>query len=204
MPLDNLHMTAIEVTHSKTAEEIDHLVNTLEPHSKMIADYPSDHHARLIKPMLSYDLAALALSFLPAARESVSGTCKPEEDDYTYHHLRRDIYSLITNAGVEVGSRYVVPSAHFTIARFNSPNVFGGDPLDGAMTLDLKKRKHWINEIELINKWLEAEFWPQEGTPIMPGGEYIVGEEKGLDFRRGRLWYGDGETMYLGKGYTPC
>lgn len=205
MPPDNLHITAMEVTHSKTAEEIDHLVNVLKPSHETIADYPAQHRARLIKPMISYDAAALALSFVPAAGEQPWRDRTPEEDKYTYHHLRRDLYSLITKAGIEVGSRYVVPSAHLTIARFNSPNPFGGDPLDAELGLDMKNRKHLIHEIEMINKWLEAEYWPNpesdHGDKIMPGGEFIVGEEKGLDFRKGRLWYGGGETVYLGKGH---
>lgn len=204
MPIDNLHITAMEVTHSKTSGEIDHIVKTLTPAYELIADYPSKHRARLIKPMISYDSAALALSFVPAAGE-IPGRRDATEDKYTYHHLRRDVYDLITKAGIEVESRYVVPSAHLTIARFNTPNPFGDDPLDRSAGLHMKKRKHWIHEIELINKWLEAEYWPDpashHGAEILPGGEFIVGAEKGLDFRKGTLWYGGGETIYLGKGY---
>jgi hypothetical protein len=205
MPLDRLHITAMEVTHSKTAEEIDHLVDSFGSSSHLIADYPAEHRARLIKPMISYDSAALALSFLPAAGEGLCHDRTAEDDKFTYHHLRRDLHTLITKSGVEVGSRYVVPSAHLTIARFNSPNPFGEDPLDTQAGLDLQNRKHWIKEIELLNKWLEAEYWPDtasdHGKEIMPGGEFIVGEEKGLDFRKGRLWYGGGESVYVGKGY---
>ena len=201
MPLDNLHMTAMEVTHSLTASEIDHLVSILASRSEEIADFPFNYRARLIKPMISYDSAALALSFVPAAGESLSHGRTTGQDRYTYHHLRRDLYGAITKAGVNVGSRYVVPSAHLTIARFNTPNVFGGDPLDSSPTLDLKKRKHWIHEIEMINNWLEAEFWPQEEHVIKAGGEWLVGEEKGLDFRNGTLWYGGGQTIYLGRGF---
>lgn len=201
MPLDSLHMTAMEVTHSKSAAEIDHLVSVLQSNCEKIADYPATHRSRLIKPMISYDSAALALSFVPAAGESVPEKWTSENDAYSYHHLRRDLHSMIEKAGVSVGSRYVVPSAHLTIARFNTPNVFGGDVKDISVALDLKKRKHWISEIETINKWLEAEFWPKEGEGIKAGGEFIVGEEKGLDFRKGRLWYGGGETVYIGKGY---
>jgi hypothetical protein len=201
MPVDNLHMTAMEVAHSLTAEEIDSLVKALLPKSKDIADLSK--RARLIKPMLSYDSAALALSFVPAAGEDLIHGRTAPDDHYTYHHFRRDLYAAITAAGVNVGSRYVVPSAHLTIARFNSPNVFGGDPMDAEVTLDMKKRKHWIHEIELINDWLGNEFWPQDDHPIKAGGEWIVGEEKGLDFRKGTLWYGGGETIYLGKGFEP-
>jgi len=201
MPLNHLHMTAMEVKHSVTAQEIDHLVSLLTPRSKEIADLPATQRARLIKPMLSYDSAALALSFVPASGEALLHGRTAADDQYTYHHFRRDLHGAITSAGVNVGSRYVVPSAHLTIARFNSPNVFGGDPMDVKTTLDMKNRKHWIKEIELINKWLENEFWPQEERPIKAGGEWIVGEEKGLDFRKGTLWYGGGESIYVGKGF---
>lgn len=195
-------MTAMEVAHSLKPEAIEHLISILQTKYHEIADFPASHRSRLIKPMLSYDSAALALSFVPAAGESPPHGRAATEDDYTYHHLRRDLYTAIQEAGVEVGSRYVVPSAHLTIARFNSPNVFGDDPLDKTLALDLKKRKHWIHEIEMINKWLEAEFWPEEGEMIKPGGEWVVGVEKGLDFYKGTLWYGDGERVYLGKGYS--
>jgi hypothetical protein len=203
MPLDNLHMTAMEVTHSKTESEIDHLASILAPACKAIADHTGRHGPRLIKPMISYDSAALALSFLPAAGELPPADRTAREDEYTYHHFRRDLHDSVTKAGVEVGSRYVVPSAHLTIARFNTPNPFGGDPMNGAVSLDLRQRKRWISEIELINKWLEAEFWPEGHghEKIIPGGEWVVGEEKGLDFRKGQLWYGGGETIYLGQEF---
>ncbi|EXJ56486.1 hypothetical protein A1O7_06830 [Cladophialophora yegresii CBS 114405] len=202
MPLDNLHITVMEVAHSKTEEEIDGQINKLKDHCKSIADHTCSHRARLIKPLLSYDQAALALSWVPAAGEAPSNGRNAEDDKYTYHHLRRDTYATISDAGIEVGSRYVIPSAHLTIARFNSPNVFGGDPLDGGVALDIKKRKHWIKELEMINQWLEAEYWPQEGQAIKPGGQWVVGEEKGLDFRNGTLWYGGGSTIYLGEGFV--
>jgi len=201
MPVDNLHITVMEVAHSRTEDEIAALMVSLKAHGKEIADHTQTHRARLIKPLLSYDSAALALSFVPAAGESVPHGRTAKDDDYTYHHLRRDTFAALTEAGIEVASRYVVPSAHLTIARFNTPNVFGGDPLDGSVALDTEKRRHWVKEIEMINKWLEAEYWPREGELIKPGGEWIVGEEKGLDFRNGRLWYGGGQTIYLGEGW---
>ncbi|KAK5940879.1 hypothetical protein PMZ80_007296 [Knufia obscura] len=245
MPIDNLHMTAMEVTHSLTPSQIDALVDTLTPASRTIADLPSQpgSQARLIKPMLSFDAAALALSFVPAAGEAItiSSTHPPRtatDDTFTYHHLRRTLHNLISSTGVPVASRYVVPSAHLTIARFNSPNPFdASNPLDLEAGRDMQKRKKLMHEIETINDWLESEFWPrsagirkcvteavnakagnmEEGRAaqsrddavgesteveevIKPGGEWIVGEEKGLDFRKGTLWYGGGETIYFGRG----
>lgn len=220
MPSPNLHMTAMEVTHSLTAPEIEDLVTALRSSCQEIADLPSTpgHAARVIKPMLSYDSAALALSFVPAAGEALTSPRTATDDTFTYHHLRRKLYSLI-NKSVPVDSRYVVPSAHLTVARFNTPNPFlavsddsststnaSGGPLDGVAGIDISKREALISKIEQINEWLQKEYWPQpqessNGHEIIPkGGEWIVGEEKGLDFRKGRLWYGGGETVYLGKG----
>ena len=201
MPLDNLHMTAMEVAHSLTAEQIGHLVNILLSNVEQIADLPYQNKARLIKPMVSYDAAALALSYVPASGEGIVSNRGPTDDEYSYHHLRRDIYAGAADAGVKVASRYVVPSAHLTIARYNTPNVFGGDVMNATPTLDTVKRRKWMNEIKTINKWLEAEYWPIDGQHIKPGGAWLVGEERGLDFRQGRLWYGGGETIKLGRSF---
>jgi len=161
--------------------------------------------------MLSYDTSALALSLLPAAGENPPSTRPSEADDYTYHHLRRDIYSLCTDAGVTIGSRYTVPSAHLTIARFvtqedimikETPTTQAESSKDGGQGgVDREKVKELVERIEEINAWLEREYWPRGGEGIRAGGEWIVGEEKGLDCRRGTLWYGGGETVRLGKGF---
>ncbi len=69
------------------------------------------------------------MSFLPAAGESVVSpppvAPKPDDragrdDGYTYHHLRRDIFGLVGGTGVDIASRYVVPSAHMTLGRMFS------------------------------------------------------------------------------------
>lgn len=227
MPLPNLHMTAMEVTHSLTSPEIDALVHTITPASETIADLPSTpgSRARLIKPLLSFDAAALALSFVPAAAESPPNSNpnvpgQASDDTFTYHHLRRTLYDMISATGVPIASRYVVPSAHLTIARFNSPNPFdAANRLDGDAGRDMAKRKMLMSEVERINRWLEAEVWPgaADGSNVMEDGEnkgqtgnaestmelsgqWVVGEGRGLDFRKGALWYGGGETIYLGKG----
>ncbi|KAI9751015.1 MAG: hypothetical protein M1815_001460 [Lichina confinis] len=94
MPSDGLHMTTLEITHSRTAEEVAHLVGAIRPRVNEITDYTLGHRARLIKPMLSYDDAAVALSFVPEA-----------DDLYTYHHLRRDVHALVRKTGAPVDSR---------------------------------------------------------------------------------------------------
>jgi hypothetical protein len=162
-----------------------------------MTDYTFSHRARLIKPMLSYDGAAIALSFLPAAGENLPPKPKKEtetslartqkDDIYTYHNLRRDLFNLAWETGVSIDSRYVVPSSHITIGRFLTQ-----DDHDTK-----EKMERFVEKIEGINRWLEEEYWWKEGGE----GEWIVGQEKGLDCRQGTLWYGGGETIRIGKGF---
>ncbi|KAF1810911.1 hypothetical protein P152DRAFT_439350 [Eremomyces bilateralis CBS 781.70] len=201
MPLPNLHMTALEITHSKTAPEIASLVDLLAPSAGDIVNYTSTHRTHLIKPQIGYDTSAIALSFVPAAREATPVGDAVDEDTFTYHHLRRDLYALAEAAGVAVASRYVVPSAHLTVGRFVHAEELSvdGDILNGV---DREKMRQVVGRIEEINSWLREEYWPKEaGREIKEGGEWVVGEERGLDCRKGRLWYGDGETVVIGKGF---
>jgi vesicle-fusing ATPase len=200
MPPDCLHMTALEITHSRTQDEIEKLVNSILEYVPGITDYTFDHRARLVRPMVSYDASALALSFVPAAGESSASENNLGTDRYTYHHLRRDLFNKVSKeTGVKVDSRYVVPSSHLTIGRFIEAADFANET--GAS--DQSKIQALIEKIESINEWLEKEYWPEyNDNTIKSGGEWIVGEEKGLECRKGALWYGGGgETVHLGKGF---
>ena len=201
MPPDNLHMTALEVTHSLTKEEIERILLPLGTKVSDITDYTFDHRARLVKPMLSYDSAAVALSFLPAAGEGLDGGRTPTEDNYTYHHLRRDLYNLCKESNVVIASRYTVPSAHLTIGRFITQEDVSRTDQDGVSVPDPEKLRNWIEALEGINLWLQDEYWPKDSGRIRSGGEWIVGKEKGLDCRKGTLWYGGGETVRHGMGF---
>jgi vesicle-fusing ATPase len=198
MPQDCLHITALEITHSKTAPEIQQLVDQAREAIAPITDYTYNHRARLIKPLIGYDASALALSFVPAAGEDLRGGRSDKDDQFTYHHLRRDLYELCKNTGVQVDSRYVVPSSHLTIGRFIDPKDFADD--NGSP--DPQKMKAFIDKVEQINSWLEQEFWPEHNQGKIPaGGEFNLGEETGLNCRKGTLWYGGGESIHRGKGF---
>lgn len=198
MPRDCLHITVLEVTHSKTEGEIQQLVDQIKDHVQGITNYTFDHRARLVKPMIGYDASALALSFVPAAGEGLPLGRTVDDDKFTYHHLRRDIFELCRDAGVQVDSRYVVPSSHLTIARFIDEKDFAdnnGEP-------DPNKMKLFVRKIEELNQWLENSFWPEHNEGNIPaGGEFSVGEEQGLDCRMGTLWYGGGRSVHCGRGY---
>jgi hypothetical protein len=158
--------------------------------------------------MVSYDLSAVALSFLPASGEEVvspaavsppvetttaaesgqeNGTVT-EGDHYTYHHLRRDVFTMASES-VPVGSRYVVPSAHITLGRY----------LTQADHETPEQRERWIRAIEQVNKWLEDEVWEVKDDEFI--GEWVVGQERGLEARCGTLWYGGGRTILAGEGF---
>ncbi|KAI5858470.1 RNA ligase/cyclic nucleotide phosphodiesterase [Tricharina praecox] len=178
MPRENLHLTVLEITHSTTAEFIETLIERMKPGLEKIVNHPKTHRARLVKPMLSFDAAALAVSFVPAAGK--------ESDEYTYHHLRRDFYAMSKGANVGVTSRYIVPSAHITIARF----VTSKDHEDESGAVDRAKMQAWMEKVWEINQ--EIENWE---------GEWFVGEDRGIDCRGGRLWYGGGETVMKAEGF---
>ncbi|KAM4063893.1 ureidoglycolate hydrolase [Hirsutella rhossiliensis] len=196
MPTYKMHLTTLEVAFCKTPDQIAALVSTLRPALPRITSYTHSHRARLVKPAISYDLSAFALSFLPAAGEpplsptpTLPDDPPPQGDSYTYHHLRRDIFGLVRAAGVEVASRYQVPSAHITLGRY----------LDETDHDTPEKRKAWIGAIDRVNQWLETGVWDKLDAEFI--GEWVVGHEKGLDARNGTLWYGDGRTITVGEGF---
>jgi vesicle-fusing ATPase len=182
MPPENLHITILEITHSKTAEEIEVLKKQLAPVTDQVVNYTNvpTHRARLIKPLIGFDASALALSFVPAASDS---------DTFSYHHLRRDVFSIVHGAGVKVDSRYVVPSAHLTIGRFITQADFAKED----SSVDHTKVERLVQTIEETNEWLRAEYWGQESSESK--GEWTVGDGAGIVLREGTVWYGGGETM---------
>ncbi|RDA87727.1 hypothetical protein CP532_1800 [Ophiocordyceps camponoti-leonardi (nom. inval.)] len=195
MPTYRMHLTTLELAFSKTADEIADLLQLLRPAAAGIASYTHSHRARLVKPRVCYDLSAVAVSWLPANGEpTVSPAPTPpdnvtQDDAYTYHHLRRDLSDLVREAGVPVASRYQVPSAHVTLGRF----------LDDADHDTAKKREAWAAAVDRVNDWLETEIWDKADAEFV--GEWVVGQEKGLDLRAGTLWYGGGRTVVMGEGF---
>jgi hypothetical protein len=189
MPKDNLHMTVLEVAHSLPEKEIEDITSDL---MEVITNMTTiKDRARLIKPMISHDRSAIAMSFLPAAGEGLPSVEEPGReplaDNFTYHHLRRDVYAWSMQTSVKIQSRYIVPSAHATVGRFLTQNDHDTP----------EKMKGWVKAINDINEWLQEEYWPKEGKGIKEGGEWVVGREGGLICRNGALWYGGGKTVVV-------
>lgn len=196
MPQENLHMTTLEMMHARTAPEVDELIAFLQANAPLqdIVNYTQTHRARLGRPIVSYDASALALSFVPLT-DNLGSEASAEDSSYTYHHLRSDLYSLVTQSGCQIGARYNVPSAHLTIARFTIP--VGGDQSKELESLCGRAAK-LVEKIEDINLELSSGHWERFGNPSR--GEWTVGQEKGLELNKGRAWYGRGTAVLTGEG----
>jgi vesicle-fusing ATPase len=198
MPIEDLHMTTLEIIHSRPPHEIDELVEKMRALIPEIVNYTVKHRARVIKPMLGFDASAIALTFLPAAGEPSRSERRPDADRFTYHHLRRSLYEECRNFGIVVDSRYVVPTIHLTIGRFIKTDDF----LSPESIVDRAKIAKLVETIEQINVWLKEEFWPSvDQATRSDGGEWVIGAEKGLDCRCGAIWYGGGRSIMVGDGF---
>lgn len=185
-PPEYLHTTVLEIASSRTPAEVDALVSRLgsEGEDARIASYTFSHRTRLVKPLVTYDAMAMALSFVPAA-----------DDAYSYHHLRRDVFDQVAASGVEINSRYAVPSAHITIARFITQDGFQLDEsCPNARCVDSGRVRALIERIDGINDRIR-QYWG------MAAGEWVVGHEKGLDLHGGLTWYGGGQAIAVGQGF---
>ena len=187
MPSDRLHMTTMEITSCRTEPEIEDIVSFVQQNAPLpeLVNYTLTHRTRLVKPLVNYDSSAIALSFVPAAGE---------EDHYTYHHLRSDLYDSIIRSGCPITSRYTVPSAHVTLARFITQDGF---LLGDAKQHDRARISLLVDTIQKINDKLRDQHWQNED----PQGEWLVGQEKGLELVKGRSWYGKGDRVLIGEGF---
>ena len=192
-------MTTLEIAHSRAQEgpsSISELLTQLKPCVEFATDYTFTHRTCLVRPLLNFDSSAFALSFVPAAGERNDVL----EDSYTYLHLRRDIFEICRSTGTPIASRYALPSCHLTIGRFVSQQDFDSAAHDHN-SLDHGKVRNLIRKVDEVNDWLKDNYWPKEGRAIPIGGVWEVGEEQGLEARRGTCWYGGGQRVHLGRGF---
>lgn len=161
MPRTCLHLSALEITHSVPVEVVEQQLVKLRPFlDRLLNSNMEGNTTTLTRPLLCFDAAALALTFVPV-----------ENSEWTYTHYRSRLYEFVQNfANVTVDSRYQVPSAHVTIARFIE------DVSERAVDALLE-------EILKINEWLEQEWKSLEWT---------IGDERATECRCGRIWYGGG------------
>jgi hypothetical protein len=192
-------MTTLEMLPARSLSEVEELENFLKEHAPLqdIVNYTLTHRARLVRPIVSYDASALALSFIPAVDTDHGVVGKPNHS-YSYQHLRSDLYDIVTEAGCQLEARYTVPSAHVTIARFVRPVGWSETEPEEA-SLFLNRAHELVATIEDINQELKSDDWKRFGNPSR--GEWVVGQEQGLELMKGRSWYGKGESVLIGEGF---
>lgn len=162
----------------------------------LFVNHAGHQDARLVKPMLSYDNAAVALTFVPTAFDK-SHIIDKETKTYG-----RNVYNCASSAGVNPEGRYVYPTAHLTVGRFTTTADFEDEEVTEKS--DRRKITKWVEKLEGVGAWLKAECWSSiSGSGdsfdrVKDGGTWVVGEEKGLDCRIGRVWYGVGDRVGLG------
>ncbi|KAL4957440.1 hypothetical protein BDW69DRAFT_180638 [Aspergillus filifer] len=193
-PPESLHVTTLEIASSRTKEEIDALASRLveDGTAQKLVNFIPDNkrRVRLINPIVSFDDSAIALSFLPVASgpEDITSRSTTEQDEaptgtatanstslarhsdrenYTYHHLRRDLASTVLESGVPLAARYVVPSAHITIARFVEPDKFWWR--DGEF--DRERVAKFVHCVGVINQGLRKNHWIDSPVKKSDGSE---------------------------------
>ena len=140
-PPENLHMTLLEVAHSRPEKEIESLVHTLKP--KMEAINSITVKGPVLKhPLLCFDANAVALSFTSSYP--------------THTKLRESLYDFVTHHGVDILPRYAGPSAHITIARFKEQ-------------LSTEDVKHMLKTIASINKSMPNHEWKITSASLSSG-----------------------------------
>ncbi|KAJ5791315.1 Ribosomal protein L44e [Penicillium psychrosexuale] len=185
VPPHHLHMTTLEIRSALRGPEIDEITSSLKMSGVVaeLANYTLTHRARLVKPVISYDTSAIALSFVPAAGEEDTSDYNGKHDQFTYHHLRSDLYNIVTESGCPIAARYTVPSAHITIARFIAPG--GPKEIKPDSPEEFEKKKfQLIDRIEDLNHELRSNMWRRLGDPSQR--QWVIGHEKGLELIKGR------------------
>ncbi|KAJ5733464.1 Ribosomal protein L44e [Penicillium malachiteum] len=169
-PQEQLHMTTCEMVSAQSASKVDEVASLFQQKLPLqrISNYTIDRNPRLVRPIVSYDDTAFALSFIPAAES--------DKDAFTYHHLREDLWRAAGHSGYRMESRYNVPSAHLTIARFAvPPGADKSEKLDDLCT----RTAAIVEKIENINQELTSSDWRRFGSSSR--GEWILGYERGLE-----------------------
>lgn len=161
IPESWLHLTALEICHTKPADEVEHMARSMTPALSKALEV-ADSKLTLYKPMVSFDQRAIALSFIS----------KPPTSQTVYREALFNVVQDNTPPDVSPSSRYSAPSAHVTIIRFI-------DNLDPAQVQSLISTIQSTNK-DILDSPIEWEFkpgtsqchygrtWYGKGTVITP------------------------------------
>ena len=106
-PGRDLHLTLVEVCHSRTEVEAQHLASAVQSIVPSFLERQQQPPAVLDDPMLIHDSRGAALNFLPR--------------DEQLQHLRQALRDELSLNGTTIASRYPPTSAHITLLRYVTP-----------------------------------------------------------------------------------
>ena len=135
----------------------------------------SASHSNLSPTAYPPNLPSTKPSSFPSHVEPPPSTFHPQK---TYHHLRSALHSRITRSGVPIASRYVVPSAHITLARYvtssasSASSAYNTDPRQLDDELSHQNLVCLIHTIELINAYLSLP-WEADSPSALGSYERI-------------------------------
>ncbi len=105
-PGRDLHLTLIEICHSRAEEEAQHLASAVQSIVPFFLE-GQQPPAVLDDPVLIHDSRGAALNFLPR--------------DEQLQHLRQALRDELALHGITIASRYAATSAHITLLRYITP-----------------------------------------------------------------------------------
>lgn len=104
-PPSDLHLTLVEICHSRTPEDVSLIADVVGSKIRRIAAVTA--LPKVDSPMLVFDAHAVALNFLPV--------------DEALQNARHSIREGLVNLGIPVDSRHETPTAHVTLMRYINP-----------------------------------------------------------------------------------
>lgn len=135
-------------------------------------DSPSASQSNLPHTACTPNLPSTQHSSSPCHVEPPPSTSHSQN---TYHHLRAALHSRITTSGIPIASRYVVPSAHITLARYVTSSASSAYNTDPQKSDDEVSHKNLVclgHTIELINAYLSLS-WETDSLSALGSYERI-------------------------------
>lgn len=134
-PPADLHLTLVEICHSRTPEDVCRIADVVGPEISRIAATTSP--PKLDSPMLVFDSHAVALNFLPT--------------DDALQNTRRSILEELSDIEISIDPRHEIKSAHVTLMRYITPLRSSPEEwVSNLLNVPLKPELEW----SLSTVWL--------------------------------------------------
>jgi 2'-5' RNA ligase len=128
-PPSDLHLTLVEICHSRTPEDVFRIASAVGSEIRRIAAMTIP--PKVDSPMLVFDAHAAALNFLPI--------------DDALQNARQSIVHELGNIGISIDSRHEARSAHVTLMRYISPLRSASDEwVNNLLNVPPKPKLAWL------------------------------------------------------------